>query len=76
MHGLIPHLAPPTKFALDTQNVGDALALLRTIPSESTKLIFWDPQFDQLLQKLKYGNRGISRGQRREELPVMTPEYM
>jgi site-specific DNA-methyltransferase (adenine-specific) len=63
-------------FDLDVANEGDALALLRAIDSESTKLTFWDAQYRQLLQKLCYGNEGVSRGRRRKMLPAMTQEYI
>jgi len=64
------------RFDLDGANEGDALALLCAIPSESTKLTFWDAQYRQLLQKLRYGNEGVSRGKRRKKLPAMTQEYI
>jgi site-specific DNA-methyltransferase (adenine-specific) len=76
MHAPIPRLTSPTEFAIDSKNVGDALALLRTISSESKKLIFWDPQYRQLLDQERYGNEGISRGQRRKTLPAMSQGYI
>jgi hypothetical protein len=66
----VPH------FDLDAANVGDALDLLRTIPIEFTKLVFWDPQFRQLLDEQRYGNEGINRGKRRMELPPMPSEFI
>jgi site-specific DNA-methyltransferase (adenine-specific) len=73
MHALIPRL---TEFVIDTENVRDALALLHAIPSESKKLVFWDPQYRQLLDQERYGNEGISRGRRRKTLPAMSQEYI
>jgi site-specific DNA-methyltransferase (adenine-specific) len=72
----VPEVPKVPRFELDVRNVGDALALLRTVPTASIKLSFWDPQYRQLLTKLAYGNEGINRGQRRKKLPAMTPELI
>jgi site-specific DNA-methyltransferase (adenine-specific) len=64
------------RFRLDAANVGDALTLLRAIPSEFVKLVFWDAQSRQLLNQLHYGNEGVSRGRRRKKLPAMPQEYI
>jgi site-specific DNA-methyltransferase (adenine-specific) len=61
---------------LDRRNVGDALDLLRAVPTEFTKLVFWDPQFRQLLDEQRYGNEGINRGKRRKQLPAMSSEFI
>jgi hypothetical protein len=58
------------------RNVGDALALLRTVPPASIKLSSWDPQYRQLLTKLAYGNEGMNRGQRRKQLSAVSPAYI
>lgn len=46
------------------------MTLLRSLKSDSVKLIFFDPQYRQVLDKLKFGNEG-KRQKRRAELPQM-----
>jgi hypothetical protein len=40
---------------------GDALALLRSLSGDCTPLVFFDPQYRGVLDKLKYGNEGADR---------------
>jgi site-specific DNA-methyltransferase (adenine-specific) len=54
---------------------GDALALLRSLPEACTRLIFFDPQHRENLDKLKYGNEG-ARQIERCLLPAMASEYI
>jgi site-specific DNA-methyltransferase (adenine-specific) len=49
----------------------DGLELLRSLPDESAALAFFDPQYREVLEKLKFGNEGERQG-RRAELPQMT----
>jgi hypothetical protein len=72
----VPQVIEVPRFDLDARNVGDALALLRAVPTEFTKLVFWDPQFRQLLDEQRYGNEGINRGKRRKQLPAMSPKFI
>jgi site-specific DNA-methyltransferase (adenine-specific) len=72
----VPQVPKVPRFDLDARNVGDALALLRAVPTEFTKLVFWDPQYRQLLDKQRFGNEGRNRGQRRKKLPAMSQEYI
>ena len=54
---------------------GDALALLRSRPSGTVPLIFFDPQYRGVLDKLKFGNEG-ARQKGRAQLPAMTESYI
>jgi site-specific DNA-methyltransferase (adenine-specific) len=54
---------------------GDALALLRSLPDQCTPLVFFDPQFRGVLDKLQYGNEG-ARQRGRFSLPAMTSTYI
>jgi site-specific DNA-methyltransferase (adenine-specific) len=54
---------------------GDASALLRSLPDACTRLILFDPQHRENLDKLKYGNEG-ARLQERCLLPAMTSDYI
>jgi site-specific DNA-methyltransferase (adenine-specific) len=54
---------------------GDALALLRSLLSSCSPLVFFDPQHRGVLDKLDYGNEG-ARQKGRFRLPAMTGEYI
>ena len=53
---------------------GDALELLRSLP-DGARLLFFDPQHRENLDKLKYGNEG-SRQAERCRLPQMPRDYI
>src|SRR5262245_3988251 len=54
---------------------GDGLALLRSLSDRCTPLVFFDPQYRGVLDKLKYGNEGARQRGRFELLP-MTSSYI
>jgi site-specific DNA-methyltransferase (adenine-specific) len=54
---------------------GDALQLLNGLPAGCTPLIFFDPQYRGVLDKLKFGNEG-ARQKGRAQLPAMTESYI
>jgi site-specific DNA-methyltransferase (adenine-specific) len=54
---------------------GDALALLGSLSDSCTPLVFFDPQFRGVLDKLKYGNEG-ARQRGRFNLPAMTSAFI
>lgn len=56
---------------LNARNKGDGLKLLTSLDSDSVPLVFFDPQYRGVLDKLKYGNEG-ERQKRRAALPQMT----
>jgi site-specific DNA-methyltransferase (adenine-specific) len=58
-----------------TAQHGDALELLRSQPDACTRLVFFDPQYRENLNKLKYGNEG-ARQKGRFLLPAMTTGYI
>jgi site-specific DNA-methyltransferase (adenine-specific) len=59
----------------NARNKGDGLALLRAMPSASTKAVFFDPQYREVLDKLKFGNEG-KRQKRRAHLPGMSSDLI
>jgi len=63
-------------FTPNIAQIGDALALLQSLPDASAALGFFDPQFRELLSRQAYGNEGVSRQTARARLPAMTPEYI
>jgi site-specific DNA-methyltransferase (adenine-specific) len=54
---------------------GDALTLLRSLPDDCTKVVFLDPQFRGVLDRLQYGNEH-ARQRGRFALPAMTQDYI
>jgi hypothetical protein len=54
---------------------GDALELLRSLPDGGSPLVFFDPQFRGVLDKLAFGNEG-ARQKGRARLPAMTADYI
>lgn len=59
----------------NARNKGDGLTLLRAMPADHTKLVFFDPQYREGLDKLKFGNEG-KRQKRRAHLPQMSREQI
>ena len=59
----------------NTAQRGDALVLLQSLPDSCTPLVFFDPQFRGVLDKLDYGNEG-ARQRGRSELPAMSADYI
>lgn len=60
---------------LNAPNKMDGLELLRAIVASSVPIVFFDPQYRQVLDKLKYGNEG-ARQTKRHELPQMTTDQI
>lgn len=52
----------------------DGLRLLQKVPSETVRVIFFDPQYRGVLDKLSYGNEGKNRGKERNNLEQMSEE--
>jgi site-specific DNA-methyltransferase (adenine-specific) len=65
----------PTTYRHNVIQAGDALELLRSLPAACTPLIFFDPQFRDVLDKQKYGNEG-NRQRARAALPAMSNNYI
>lgn len=61
-------------FALNKRIMTDGLKLLADIHDKSIATAFFDPQYRGVLDKLKYGNEGQSRGKARFDLVQMDEE--
>ena len=59
------------KFKPNFRNKTDGLLLLQDIEDGVVAAAFFDPQYRGVLDKLKYGNEGKSRGKARCDLPQM-----
>ena len=58
-------------FLPNFRNKADGLNLLTSLPKQSIKTAFFDPQYRGVLDKLSYGNEGTKRGQARCSLSQM-----
>ena len=56
---------------INDKNVCDGFDLLSGIPGGVVSAVFFDPQYRGVLDKLKYGNEGATRGLIRCRLPQM-----
>ena len=54
----------------------DGLAMLAKVHSETTPIVFFDPQYRTILDKQNYGNEGKTRGKKRASLPQMSVEVI
>lgn len=68
-----PPAPPPAAWPLplNQPNRYDGLQLLAELAADSIPLCIFDPQYRGILDKMQYGNEGVSRGQRRSGLPQM-----
>jgi site-specific DNA-methyltransferase (adenine-specific) len=57
----------------DAQQTMDGIEFMKKLPDASIPLIFFDPQYRAVLDKLQYGNEG-ERQQDRAKLPQMTED--
>ena len=62
------------KSLFNRKNKIDGLTLLNSIDTETVKVAFFDPQYRGVLDKLSYGNEGVSRGKARSSLTQMEPD--
>ncbi len=64
-------LVPNCRIRPCGRNCVDGLLLLGAIREESISAAFFDPQYRGVLDKLSYGNEGVTRGMERAKLPQM-----
>ena len=58
------------------RNKCDGIEMLKQIDESALKVVFFDPQYRGVLDKMKYGNEGKSRGQGRCALQQMSTEII
>jgi site-specific DNA-methyltransferase (adenine-specific) len=68
-------LTRTSTFQRNVTQRGDSLELLQSLPDACTPLVFFDPQFRGVMDKLKLGNEG-ARQKGRFLLPQMTDEHI
>lgn len=52
----------------------DGIKFMNLIPNATIPVVFFDPQYRGILDKMGYGNEGKKRGKDRSDLPQMTEE--
>lgn len=57
---------------INQKNKYNGIDLLGNLKENSVKVFFFDPQYRGILNKLSYGNEGVSRGRARSSLPQMS----
>lgn len=65
-----------SRFKENFKNKCDGIELLKQLKDNSLKVVFFDPQYRGVLDKLKYGNEGKQRGQARAALVQMSSEVI
>ena len=61
----------PPQLKINTRLKMEGLKFLSLIPSNSIPVVFFDPQYRGVLDKMRYGNEGKNRGRERSKLPQM-----
>ena len=71
-----PAAAPDAAWPLplNQRNQFNGLDLLAALEAETIPLCIFDPQYRGILDKMQYGNEGVSRGRARSSLPQMSEE--
>ncbi len=59
------------RYPVNAKNNAEGRELMSCIDDDSVSAVFFDPQYRGILDKLKYGNEGKSRGRARSELQQM-----
>ena len=68
------HIVREWPLPLNQRNQYDGLDLLAALEPASVPLCVFDPQYRGILDKMQYGNEGVSRGRARSALPQMSEE--
>ena len=70
----IPQNPLPDGLPTNQRVAMDGITFMSKLPDASIAAAFFDPQYRGVLDKLGYGNEGVSRGQQRSALPQMNSE--
>ena len=61
----------PSEYLLNTRNKSDGRIMLDSLSNNTFPVVFFDPQYRGVLEKLSYGNEGEGRTKARVQLPQM-----
>ena len=71
-----PKFTMPRGLKMNTRLKMDGLKFLKKLPEDAIPVVFFDPQYRGILDKMEYGNEGKKRGQRRCSLEQMSEEII
>lgn len=71
-----PELVLPSGIDLNTRLKMDGIQFLDSLPDDAVPVAFFDPQYRGVLDKLRYGNEGQSRGRERCALEQMSEKLI
>ena len=71
-----PEFIVPEGLIVNKPNQMDGLEFLKKLPSNTIPVAFFDPQYDGVLSKQKYGNEGETRGKEQAKLQKMSTEVI
>ena len=72
----IPSIALPKHLKTNTRLKMEGRKFLSQLPETSFPVVFFDPQYRGILDKMSYGNEGEKRGRKRTELPQMSEKVI
>ena len=71
-----PDIELPQGLEVNARLRMDGRDLLSQVPENSIPVVFFDPQYRGILDKMNYGNEGVNRGKDRSLLPQMTEKII
>ena len=71
-----PNVKIPRGIKLNTRLKMEGLQFLKKLHSEMSPVVFFDPQYRGILDKMSYGNEGKKRGKKRSQLRQMSEEVI
>ena len=71
-----PEFIVPDGLVPNNTNQMDGLEFLKKLPTGVIPVAFFDPQYDGVLSKQKYGNEGKTRGKEQSKLQKMSTEVI
>lgn len=71
-----PNIALPKHLKTNTRLKMEGRKFLSQLPETSFPVVFFDPQYRGILDKMSYGNEGEKRGRKRTELPQMSEKVI
>ncbi len=71
-----PSIALPKHLKTNTRLKMEGRKFLSQLPETSFPVVFFDPQYRGILDKMSYGNEGEKRGRKRTELPQMSEKVI
>ena len=66
----------PNNIKVNSKQQMNGIDLLKNLPNELASVVFFDPQYRGILDKLSYGNEGKNREKRRLSLEQMNEEVI